>query len=238
MKYFLLFLASIISFSIQAQWETIQGNGNQKSETRQVGSFSGLSVSGSMNVQLKFGKPGGITIVADDNLIPYIETIVENGKLIIRTRKKANLKSKNITVHVSATTLNDVSLSGSGNIKSDGNFEASGKNLISLSGSGNMNLSYASLGDVSLLISGSGNMNIKGKSAKSINAAISGSGNLDAGTIQSNDVTASVSGSGNITVYATNSLDARVSGSGNVVYKGTATKVTSKVMGSGKVIKG
>jgi hypothetical protein len=38
-------------------------------------------------------------------------------------------------------------------------------------------------------------------------------------------------------VSADKSLTAKISGSGNVFYKGTATNISSKVAGSGKLIK-
>ncbi len=66
---------------------------------------------------------------------------------------------------------------------------------------------------------------------------MSGSGNIDCSDINSNDVDAKISGSGNVKVYASNSIDAKISGSGNVFYKGNATKINSKVAGSGKVLK-
>ncbi len=48
---------------------------------------------------------------------------------------------------------------------------------------------------------------------------------------------AKISGSGNIKVYASNSIEAKISGSGNVLYRGPVQNLTSKVSGSGKIMK-
>ena len=239
MKKLLIALFALISFNSFAQpWETIKGNGQMKKETREVGDFTSLSSKGSMNVDITYGNSNSIQIEADENLLPYIETTVENGKLTIQSKKKVNLKPKSkMTVHVSMTKINSLQLSGSGNIDGDGAFTNSGKTDIGISGSGNIKLKFGSFGDLDLALSGSGNMDLKGAATNNITAAVSGSGNIECSDISSNDVEAKISGSGNIKVYANKSIDAKISGSGNVFYRGGASNISSKVAGSGKVIK-
>jgi hypothetical protein len=240
MKKLLIALFALISLNSFAQpWETIKGNGQMKKETREVSDFTSLSSKGSMNVEITYGNSNSIQIEADENLLPYIETTVEDGRLIIQSKKKVNLKSKTkMTVYVSMTKINSLQLSGSGNIDGKGAFTNSGKTDIGISGSGNIKLSFDSFDDLDLSLSGSGNMDLKGGAAtNNITAAVSGSGNIECSDISSNDVSAKISGSGNIKVYANKSIDAKISGSGNVFYKGSASNINSKIAGSGKVIK-
>jgi hypothetical protein len=238
MKKLLFLLVSLTSFSTFAQWETVKGSGNATKETREVGLFTGVTVSGSMNVHLTYGKPGTITIEGDNNILPYIETTVTNGKLAIKTKNKTNIKSKSkLNVYVSLTTLTELSLSGSGNITGDGAFENAGTTTIAVSGSGNINLAFAAFKQTTLSISGSGNMVLNGKNTNNISASVSGSGNIDCRKLQCDDVTAHISGSGNIRVMANKSIEARVNGSGNIYYTGSATNINSKTSGSGKIIK-
>jgi hypothetical protein len=98
-------------------------------------------------------------------------------------------------------------------------------------------LDFDSFEDLDLSVSGSGNIDLKSSATNSINAKVSGSGNIDCSSISSKDVEAKLSGSGNIKVYASNSIDAKISGSGNVYYKGDVQNISTKVVGSGKVLK-
>jgi hypothetical protein len=239
MKKLLIAILAFISVNTFAQsCETIKGNGVIKKETREVSDYSSLQSRGSMNVQISYGDSKNIVVEADENLLPYIETTVENGKLTIKSKKNVNLKSKSkMTVYVSMTKINSLQLSGSGNIDGEGAFNNQGKTDIGISGSGNIKLSFASFSDLDLSLSGSGNMDLKSASTNNITASVSGSGNIEASGISSNDVDAKISGSGNIKVYANKSIDAKISGSGNVFYKGNASNISSKIAGSGKLVK-
>ena len=239
MKKLLIFFFAFISLNSFAQrWETIKGNGQVKKETREVSAFTSLSSGGAMDVQIAYGNSNSISVEADENLLPYIETSVQDGRLTIRSKKNVNLKPRSkMVVHVSMTQITSLQQSGSGNINGEGAFKNDGKTDISISGSGNIKLSFDSFKDLELSTAGSGNMDLKGGSTNNIEAKISGSGNIDCLSISSNNVDVKISGSGNVKVYANNSIDAKISGSGNVFYKGKAQNIQSKVAGSGKVIK-
>ncbi|MEJ7683448.1 MAG: head GIN domain-containing protein [Segetibacter sp.] len=238
MKKLLLTLFTFISICSFAQWETITGNGNVKKETRDVSGFTGVALSGNMNVQLTYGNSNSITVEGDENLLPYIETKVEDGVLLVRSKNKTGIKTKNkLIVYVSLTKVTELKVSGSGNITGNGDFSNDGETNISVSGSGDVNVGINSFNETKIAVSGSGNVTLKGKSTNNIEAAISGSGNIDCSDVACNDVFAHVSGSGNIKVYANKSIDAKVSGSGNIYYKGSATNINLKSSGSGKIIK-
>lgn len=239
MKQLLISLFALISINAAAQpWDTVTGNGQVKKETRQVNAFTSLSSGGPMNVEIAYGNSNSISVEADENLLPYIETTVDNGKLTIKSSKNKNLKYRsNITVRVSMTKITGLQQSGSGSITGDGKFTNDGETEISLSGSGNLNLGFDSFGDLELSISGSGNMNLKGNSTNKLEAKISGSGNIDCLKVPVNNVDAKINGSGNVKVNAKNSIDAKIAGSGSVFYKGEATDIKSKVAGSGRVVK-
>jgi len=239
MKKILFALFALVSLNLSAQpWKTIKGDGNLKKETREVSNFTSLSSQGSIDVQIAYGTSNTIEVEADENLLPYIETKVEDGKLTIRSQKNINLKSRSgIIVHVSMTSIHSLFQSGSGNIDGSGVFSNDGKTEIRVSGSGNIKLEFGTFNDIALFVSGSGNINLKGNTANNVTVAITGSGNIDCSNVSSNDVDVKISGSGNVKVNAEKSIVAKISGSGNVFYKGNATNISSKISGSGKVIK-
>lgn len=239
MKKLLLPFFMLISFNMYAQiWKSVKGDGNLKNETRQVNEFTSLSARGPMDVQIDYGNSNSIKIEADENLLPYIETIVENGKLIIEPKKNINLRSRSkIVVHVSMTKIKDLQLSGSGNINGSGAFTSDDQTELGVSGSGNIKLNSVSFKDVALNISGSGNIQLKNGTADDLKVSVSGSGNIDCSGVASENADVKINGSGNASVNANKSLSANISGSGNVFYKGNATNISTNVVGSGKAIK-
>ena len=233
---FLLFTpVSLISF---AQQEKIIGNSNVKTELRPVAEFTGVIASGNVRVEIVYGEGKNVTVEADENLLPLIETIVENGNLVVKTKDKVGIKSKNrLIVRASLTRLTRLKVSGSGSILGNGDFSNPSKTEISVSGSGSIDVGVDTFNETKINISGSGNVTLRGRSTNNIDATISGSGNIDCTKVNSNEVFAHVSGSGNIRVFVNKSIDAKVSGSGNIYYKGSATVINLKSTGSGKIIK-
>lgn len=239
MKKLLILILMFTGSQLFAQpWKTITGDGNQKKESRTVADFSSLSSHGAIDVKIVYGQSNSISVEADENLLPYIETNVVNGKLIIQTKKNVNLRSrKKMIVSVSMTKVNALQLSGSGNIDGNGSFTSDEETKIMLSGSGNIHFSSGSFKDLELAISGSGNIDVKGGSANSVLVSVSGSGNADCSDITADKADVKISGSGNAKVNVNKSLTANISGSGNVYYKGNASDISTRIMGSGKAIK-
>lgn len=239
MKKLSLIIGILLSLNSMAQWNwfKVEGNGVYKKETREVGSFSGVASSGSWDVMLSYGNSNSIEIEGDENLLEYIETKVENGKLHIKARKNGNIRSKNkIVVYVPISQVKGLYLSGSGDIIGKGNFSNSGTTNVAVSGSGNIKLDFGRFDRIDASVSGSGGIILKG-SSNEVDARISGSGNINCKEVVSDDVTASVSGSGNIRVQANTSIDARIAGSGNVYYTGGAKNVRTHKAGSGRIVK-
>lgn len=224
--------------SSQWNWKRIDGNGILKKETRKVSPFTGISSSGSWDVMVAYGNSTDIEVEGDENLLEHIETIVENGKLYIRAKKYGNIRSKNkITVYVTVTKLQHLSLSGSGDIIGRGEFKNDGTTNVMVSGSGNIRFEFDRFNEIDASVSGSGGIKMKG-TAKEIEARISGSGNIDCKEVIADDASARISGSGNIKVHATTSIDVNISGSGNVHYSGNAKTVRTHKNGSGRIVKG
>lgn len=239
MKNICLFLSLLLVNSVFAQWpwEKIEGNGHMVKESRNLSGYTAVSSAGSWDVMIAYGQSNAIEVEGDENLLPYIETKVDEGTLVINSKKHINLKSKHkITIYITLTKLTGISLSGSGDIIGNGKFGNEGTTDFKLSGSGTIQLHFQKIRDANLAISGSGNIRLTG-SAESVLTRISGSGNIDCSQLISDRVEAHVSGSGNTKVNANSSLDAHISGSGNIYYSGGAGSIQKQVSGSGRVIK-
>ena len=229
-----LFVSILFLTSCNAQkYGRIKGSGNIINETRNVGSFEKVAVSGSFDVFLVKGNEGKLDIKIEDNLLAYLVTEVDNGKLKIKWKKGTSINTrKAVIITVYFKDIEAVSLSGSGDII--------GKDLIK---SNNFEIAVAGSGDIKLnvetnemdaAISGSGDIDLEG-SSENFTAAIAGSGDIDAVNLKTDKATLRISGSGGITITVINELIAKISGSGDIKYKGNPKIEDIKVSGSGDV---
>ena len=229
------FLVFITLTAFAQPWKKIEGNGNVKKESREVGSYTAIASAGSWDVKIAYGTSKDIEIEGDDNLLSYIETEVEGNTLKIKSKKYYNLSARRkIIVYVNLTKLTGISLAGSGNIIGSGNFANNGKTNFELAGSGNVNIDFQTIEKVNISIAGSGNVNLAGK-ANEVDISIAGSGDANAERVIADDVKVSIAGSGLAKVTANKNLKVSIFGSGDVYYKGTASNIKKSVLGSGKV---
>jgi hypothetical protein len=211
----------------------VHGNGNPGSQTRNIGSFNALRVLGSMDVVLSPGQEYAVKVEADENLLPYILTDKDGDALVIRTRNGYNLQSRSaIKVYVTAPALEDIVISGSGSVISNGTLALDRPLKIDVSGSGDVKLAV-NAPNVTTEATGSGNLILIGNT-KDFSTEINGSGEVHCFNLLSENTKVAISGSGSAEVYASKQLEVHISGSGDVAYKGTPA-IDQHVSGSGSV---
>ncbi len=212
---------------------TISGSGKEVAIARSVGAFSTLRLDSSIDVHAHQGATPGVTVHADDNIEPLVETVVEGDALVVRLKKGASFRTHHdVTVDVVFSTLTAAQQRGSGNLIIDK--LAAPKFESSISGSGDLKIGDAQLGAFALSIAGSGDVVISG-TADDARFGISGSGDINAKNFAAKRVAVSISGSGDARVNASESIDAKVAGSGDVTYSGHPASVSRRVSGSGSV---
>lgn len=239
-KLITLSLVLLASTQIQAQWwgTSVKGNGELETITRNVGDYDEISVAGFFDVTLVAGNEGELTIEGESNLLEYIETEVDADRLTIKVKNKQNLKTswgKDIKIRVPFRDVNQVSLSGSGEIMSTDVIKANNFR-VSVSGSGDINL-VVEASSTESRVTGSGDLVLRG-STRDHETSVTGSGDLEAGRFKADNVDAKVTGSGDIRVSCEKSIRARVTGSGDIEYVGNPTKQDTKVSGSGDISRG
>ena len=209
------------------------GSGKEASVARRVAPFTVLRLDSSVDVIAHQGAAPAVTVHADDNIEPMVETVVEGDTLIVRMRKNVSFRTNHkVVVDVVYTALSASQQRGSGDLHID---TLSGPKFeSSISGSGDLHIDNAKLGSFSLSIAGSGDVQIAG-SADDARFAVAGSGDINAGAFAVRHVIASISGSGDARLNATESIDARVAGSGDISYSGHPREVTRRVSGSGSI---
>lgn len=227
-------LLATLSYAQYGKSKSIKGNGKMTTVTRTTDSYDAIGCAGFMDFVLVQGTEGKIKIEGEENLLEYIVTEVKNEKLIVKVKKKINLRStknKTIKITIPFEDISKVSLSGSGDVWNEDVIQ--GNNLaVALSGSGDIVLDIKT-NTVKGAIAGSGDIKLKG-STNDLVAKISGSGDFHGFDLQANNTEVAIAGSGDAKVVSNQNLKARVSGSGDIRYRGNP-KTDTKVAGSGTI---
>jgi len=216
----LALVAGFILFGLSScVFNCIHGSGHQVSESRNVGEFSRVSISGGYKVVLKQDSSFSIKITGDDNLMKYIKTNLEGDKLRIYNKKNF-CNAGQIVVNVGVKNLEQIKASGAVEVESDGKLVTKDLN-IDLSGATKVTLD---LNAANVTTSGSGatELNLKGQ-ATSHNIDISGVGHVYALDFVVGTCEIESSGAGHCEVNAINNLSVHSSGASEVKYRGHPT---------------
>jgi hypothetical protein len=211
----------------------VSGQSTEK-ETRNVSGFNKIGFGIAGNLFIKIGPEFSVVLEGDRKYLTEIETVMKDGKLVIRTDFNRSLNNEKVNVFITLPDLKGLGVSGSGVAQIESNIKNEDLDL-SLSGSGKIIVPEVVTGELNCSISGSGNiiLNGNGDIARG-EIAISGSGSYAGETANIKTLRARISGSGSCTCSVTESLTASISGSGNVTYSGSP-KIDARVSGSGHV---
>ena len=207
-------------------------SGKVATESREARGFTGVAVSIPATVVLRQGEPASVSVEADDNLLPEVETLVEGGTLKIRFKRSLDIPGRaTLRVLVVSPTIEAVSVAGSGDVLAEA---LRSKSLaISVAGSGDVRIAKLEAESLKASISGSGDVKVAGK-VTTVTANIAGSGDIEAARLESARAKVSIAGSGDVTLWVRESLDVSTVGSGDVRYLGDPV-VKSSAIGSGSV---
>jgi hypothetical protein len=189
----------------------VKGSGNIASEKRDVGSFSGVDVSGIFQVEIAAQKDFAIEIEADDNLLSLIKTEVRGGVLRIETEKRVST-SNPLKIRISAPDID--------------NIEASGASRVSLANVKNDELRVDT--------SGASKINISGETVNLL-IEVSGASSIDAENLKAEKANVDACGASHVSVFAINELKSDASGASKIVYSGSPKNIEKKSSGASSV---
>jgi len=208
----------------------LRGSGDMSSETRDVDGFTEIVLEGSGEVNIEIGDRESLTIEAEDNLMSHLTSEVESGRLVLGTSGSI-VTTRGIVYTITATELEGVTLSGSGDVEVADVTAATFSTVIS--GSGTVDVANLMADRLEVAISGSGDVDVTG-ALDELDVDIPGSGSFDGEGLESATGDVSISGSGAAVVNVTDTLTANVSGSGSIEYLGNPA-VSSTISGSGSI---
>ncbi len=249
----LLVLALVLAACGMALPDMVTGSGRMATQTFAVRDFDQIRVSTPGKLLIEQGDTFGVTIEADDNILPLLRADVQQGVLLLSTTKPATiLQRETINYRVTLPTLSALDVAGSADtrvaaftteslhISVSGSGDVTFSTLIApsfsthISGSGNVTVEHLTAELVTCDLSGSGEVRLDG-AADTLEVYISGSGNALAEGLKTSNTHVSVNGSGDARLWVADSLDVVISGSGIVQYAGSPA-LTQMISGSGELV--
>jgi hypothetical protein len=213
--------------------ERVNGSGKLATENRPLSGVDRVDLMIPAELEIVQGSSEGLTVTADDNILPLLTTNVNNGKLNIRYKPQYEVRTDQVpkvTLTIKNLESLEVSSSGAVTVRSlkTGDFE------LDLSSSGNITIEDLRADELNVDLTSSGDIFLGG-SARELELDLSSSGTFDAGSLQVQSAELELTSSGDAIVWVEQDLRARLSSSGNVYYYGSPD-VNKNLTSSGDVI--
>ena len=188
----------------------IRGNGQIKTEERQVGAFANLDAGGAFEIQWENGSPA-LRITTDENLLPYIENSVSDDTLRLRTREHV-WPTHGIKVVISSPT------------------RTGGK----MRGAVKLTVKQLSGPVFALESKGASQVTLDG-SIDRLLVDMTGASQLAANTLQAKIAEISTTGAGDAEVAVSDTLKVVITGAGKVTYSGNPPTIKKQITGAGSI---
>lgn len=197
--------------------QTIVGSGKAQTERRTLPAFTGIITLLPVPTKVVCQEQQDVAITIDDNILPYIQTEVVDGKLRITTSPnvKISINSSASQVIIKVPRTSSIESLGVGNIA-----------VTNITGS-----------TFEVHSSGSGNITLTG-TTQHLTVNSTGNGVVTAKDLLAEQAKVNVMGIGNVQVYVSQRLEAIITGLGNITYFGNPSIVQRTIIGLGTVSKG
>lgn len=216
-----------------SRWWPTAGEGAVASETRATGNFRGVKLDTDARVVIRQGERNGVVVEAEGNVLPLIDTHVEDGTLVVEDNR--HFKSSSAKVVITARRLTHIGAGGSTTVVAEG-LQVPELSL-SLGGSSALSLSAVSVTRLTVALGGSSALKMAG-TADELSLSLGGSAAVQAEALEAQAVSVSGGGSAQALVWARESLRVAAGGSVGVRYYGavdpaltTAGSVTVRRLG-------
>jgi hypothetical protein len=227
-----LFMAIVSTSCMIEGFNSVNGNRNVVTETRDIQDrFDRVKVGQGIELYITQESKTSIVVRADENLQHLIRTEVEDGVLVISSKRNIR-RAKSKRVYLSVATINGIKATSGSDVVTEGVITA---DTFDASASSGADIRIEVRANTVNTNSTSGaNLQIKGNANYHIAKASSGA-SIEAYGLESKNVIAKVSSGADIDVYASESITGKASSGGDIDYRGNPKRVDKKKSSGGSV---
>ncbi|TXH23162.1 MAG: DUF2807 domain-containing protein [Chitinophagaceae bacterium] len=227
---FVVFLSSCDEFNEQR----IVGNGVVTKNVHDVGGFSAINASSSMDVTVKQSDRFKVEVETDENLQEVVSVYEMDSTLYLKLKEGFSIRSSGDTkIYVEMPVLKKLKASGVVDVETDGKFNQRQGLDISLSGASEADLQIRTP-HIEVKVSGAGSVKIKGET-KDINLKASGASNINTYDLLAETVIANATGASHIKTFGSVLFNFTASGASSIEYKGEGAVEKSKSSGASNI---
>jgi len=218
--------------------KTIKGSGNIVTQTYDVSAFDEICLSLPATVNFTVSNDYTCAIRVDENLLEYLDIKVKGNELHMEKQKEhknTNLRATEFVIDVTAPSLDEINVAGSGTFKSHSPLEGE-KIEANVAGSGDIIFNKTvTVQEIKLNVAGSGDLFCNELIADKLECNIAGSGDLKVPNGTVSEAKAGVAGSGDIVLTCDiENLEANIAGSGDIKARVNG-RLKYGVVGSGDI---
>ncbi len=233
MKSLFVFLFTAVSFSAVAQQNIIN---DVNAEVRSVTAFSGIKISGGIDVWLSQGNEYALAVSAlDEKYRDNIKAEVRHGVLVIwydSDNLRWNRGDKKLRAYISFKTLESLEASGACDLKINGSLNTESL-MLRLSGACDIN-GVVKVINMNMDLSGASTVKITGH-VDNLKLESSGASDVKNYDLVVENCIAKISGASDVKITVTNSISASASGASSLYYRGTPEKKDVATSGASSI---
>ena len=228
-------VVALLCIALYGQAQKVINDPN--AEVRTVGSFSGVSVSGGIDLYLSQGEEALVISASKDEHRERIKTEIRNGVLRIWYESKSGINinfndDRKLRAYVSYKTLKSLDASGGSDVSIDGTIKTNEFRLDLSGGSdfkGKVEIDHLKVNQ-----SGGSDINISGR-ATTLSVDASGGSDFNGYDLVTEICDLEASGGSDIEITANKELSAQASGASDIHYRGKPNVKRAKASGASEV---
>lgn len=210
----------------------IKGSGNKATDVRPIYNVEEIHVSQAIRCEIEQSNENTVTVETDDNILPYVQTVVEDGELKIRLEPGISVRDNAIKVRVLTPNFGEVHANSAANVKV-GQW-TTGKAKVEASSAATITCTDITAEEVEVGASSAATCNVSVKS-REVEAGVSSAGTIWIGG-EADKVEADASSGARINVDCKfKELDADASSGANIHYKHDFGKIKISTSSGGSV---
>ncbi|MDQ6843889.1 MAG: DUF2807 domain-containing protein [Bacteroidota bacterium] len=205
-------------------------------EARSIGAFSGIKVSGGIDVYISQSNDYALAVsAAEEKYRHNIKTEIKNGTLVIwydSENSKWYRGDKKLRAYISFKNLESLEGSGACDFKIDGTLDVATL-ALRLSGASDID-GIVKINDMTMDLSGASTVKING-TVQNLKLTSSGASDVKNYDLVVENFIAKISGASDVKITITNSISASASGASSLYYKGDPEKKDIATSGASSI---
>ena len=214
----------------------VVGSGTFDTEKKDFTDFTIVEGGWGFEVEISQSDSYSINIIADDNMLDYVEVSGSGNKLTIGLKWGYGYQDVNLRAEITTPDLYELQLSGGTHGTIEG-FSTSHEFVLELSGGSSLIGNFTTSGDAQFTLSGGSRLIELDGAADNLRISASGGSQLELSDFPVHDAGVNLSGGSRATINVDGRLDADLSGGSHVLYVGDPTMGDINTSGGSTVSK-